>query len=83
MITFCYIVSRTTPVFAGIGGRAATTPDVGGSPRSRRGRRIRGVTLSWRASFCIVDLLESRWKGRGSNRESADYVEPIVKGLIW
>ena len=83
MITFCDVVSRTTTVFAGVVGRVAAIPCVGLSPGRRLGGGIVGFTLSWRAGFCVVHLLESRWKGWGSSRESANYVEPIIEGLIW
>ena len=39
--------------------------------------------MDWGARFCVVHLLESRWKGWGSSRESANYVEPVIEGMIW
>ena len=69
-------------MFAGVVGCVAAIPCVGLSPGRRLGGGIVGFTLSWRAGFCVVHLLESRWKGWGSSRESANYVEPIIEGLI-
>ena len=82
MITFCDVVSGTTTVFADVGGRVAAITCVGWSSGRRLGCGISGFTLTWRAGFCVVHLLKSRWKGWGSSRESANYVEPIIEGLI-